>query len=58
MITFSGKQVIVVGVDDAGDHATVHYVEALGRSESVPVEELRADTIDELEAALVEAPIL
>lgn len=58
MITYQDKPVIVVGVDERGDHVTVHYVAALGRSVTVPVEELCAYTIDELETALVEAPVL
>lgn len=58
MITFNNKAVIIVGVDDAGDHAVCHYVEALGRSATVRVEDLRAVTIDELETALISAPVM
>jgi len=58
MITFNNKQVLVAGVDEAGDMAVVHYVEALGTCANVRVEDLRATTIQELQDALTEAPIL
>jgi hypothetical protein len=58
MITFNNKTVLIAGVDDTGDHAVCHYVEALGTSITVRVEDLRAVTIDELETALVNAPVI
>jgi hypothetical protein len=57
MITFNGKQVIVVGIDRySGGGARIHYVESLGRTEEILIEDLMADTTDELETALSEAP--
>jgi hypothetical protein len=60
MITLGcgGKPVIVVGMCKNGAAAIVHYVEALGRCEVVPVENLCATTLGELEEALLTAPVL
>jgi hypothetical protein len=58
MITYNGKQVLIIGVDRGGSAARAHYVDALGKSEDVPVQDLCADTLDELETALAEAPVI
>lgn len=44
MIVYKGKAVIIVGIDERGELATVHYVEAFGKSDVVPVKDLRPDT--------------
>lgn len=58
MITYKSKTVIVIGTDRTGADATFHYVEAMGRYDHAPIEQLRADTIGELEETLTEAKIL
>jgi hypothetical protein len=58
MITYKEKRVLVVGVDRGGSAARVHYVNAIGKSDDVLVQDLCADTSDELETALADAPVI
>jgi len=58
MITFNGKQVIVAAVNGMGDTAIVHPVEAFGTAMNIRIDDLRADTVQELEDTLNSAPVL
>ena len=58
MITFNGKQVIVIAVNGMGDTAVAHPVDALGTTMNIRIEDLRASTVQELEDALTSAPVL